>query len=293
MQRRSRALRCRGRIGLVPTMGYLHQGHLELVRVCRRHADLVVVSLFVNPTQFGPNEDYERYPRDVARDRTLLKQAGADILFCPTVRDVYPAGYATFVEVERLTQGLCGRSRPGHFRGVTTIVAKLLNIVQPDVAVFGQKDAQQAFVIRRMVRDLGYNLKLVIVPTVREPDGLAMSSRNTYLTPVQRAEAPVLYHSLVLARKMVRRGVERPGTIKAAMRRLIERRSSGRIDYIELVDTDELRPVARIKGRVLIALAVRFGSTRLIDNTIIRTRPVPVSGLQTSRAHQARSRPAR
>ncbi|MEO0086038.1 MAG: pantoate--beta-alanine ligase, partial [candidate division WOR-3 bacterium] len=232
MQRRSRALRCRGRIGLVPTMGYLHEGHLELVRVCRRHADFVVVSLFVNPTQFGPNEDYERYPRDLARDRRLLREVGVDVLFCPTVRDVYPAGYATFVEVERLTQGLCGRFRPGHFRGVTTIVAKLFNIVQPDVAVFGQKDAQQAFVIRRMVRDLGYNLRLVIVPTVREMDGLAMSSRNTYLTPGQRAEAPVLYQSLLLARKMVRGGVEQAGRIKAAMRRLIERRSSGQIDYI-------------------------------------------------------------
>jgi pantoate--beta-alanine ligase len=251
-------------------MGYLHEGHLELVRVCRRHSDTVVVSVFVNPIQFGPGEDYRRYPRDLVRDQRLLRETGADLLFCPSAAEMYPPGYATSVAVERLTEGLCGRSRPGHFRGVTTVVAKLFNIVMPHVAVFGQKDAQQAFVIRRMVRDLGYAVKLMVVPTVREPDGLAMSSRNVYLSPAERAQAPVLYQSLLLARAMVRRGERRPGPIKAAMRRLIRRRSRGLIDYIELTDTDELKPVAVISGRVLVALAVRFGATRLIDNMILR-----------------------
>lgn len=291
MQRRARVLP--GRVGLVPTMGSLHEGHLELVRVCRRHAASVVVSVFVNPTQFGPGEDYRRYPRDFACDRRLLERAGADVLFCPEVCDVYPPGYAAFVEVERLTEGLCGRSRPGHFRGVTTIVAKLFNIVRPDVAVFGQKDAQQVLVVRRMIRDLGYNMKLVVVPTVREPDGLAMSSRNSYLTPEQRAEAPVLHQSLLLARSLVAQGVRQAGAIKAAMRQLIRRRSSGRIDYIELVDTDELSPVRRLEGRVLIALAVRFGTTRLIDNIIIRARTDQDPGQRASRVPRARSEPAR
>ncbi len=291
MQRRARLLP--GRVGLVPTMGALHDGHLELVRVCRRHADSVVVSVFVNPTQFGPGEDYRRYPRNLTRDRQLLKRVGADVLFCPKVRDIYPSGYATFVEVERLTEGLCGRSRPGHFRGVTTIVAKLFNIVQPDVAVFGKKDAQQALVVRRLIRDLGYNIKLVVVPTVREPDGLAMSSRNSYLTPAQRAEAPVLYQSLLLARGLVAQGVRQASSVKAAMRRLIRRHSSGRIDYIELVDTDELRPVTRLAGRVLVALAVRFGTTRLIDNMFIRVRPEQDRAQQTSRTPRARPAPGR
>jgi pantoate--beta-alanine ligase len=251
-------------------MGYLHEGHLELVRACRRHADFVVVSVFVNPIQFGPGEDFRRYPRDLARDKRLLRAVGADVVFCPEAADMYPSGRATAVEVERLTQGLCGRSRPGHFRGVTTVVAKLFNVVGPDVAVFGQKDAQQAFVIRRMVRDLGYDIKMVIVPTVREPDGLAMSSRNVYLTPQQRAEAPVLHQSLLLARRMVGAGERRAGRIKAAMRRQIEGRSRGRVDYVEVTDTDELKPVTAVKGEVLVALAVRFGKTRLIDNLVIR-----------------------
>ena len=270
MQRIARELKRRGRIGFVPTMGCLHEGHLQLVRVARRQSDFVVVSIFVNPIQFGPKEDYRRYPRDFNRDRRLLKSAGADFIFCPGVKDVYPEGFATLVHVERLGEGLCGKSRPGHFRGVTTVVAKLFNIVLPDVAVFGAKDAQQAFVIRRMTRDLGFQTRIVILPTAREKDGLAMSSRNVYLTPEQRAEAPVLHRSLVLAKRLIRQGERQAAKVKAAMGRLIQRESDGRIDYVEMVDTDELRPVRTIKGETLIALAVFYGKTRLIDNTIVR-----------------------
>jgi len=270
MQRIARDLKRRGRIGFVPTMGFLHEGHLQLVRVARRQSDFVVVSIFVNPIQFGPKEDYRRYPRDFNRDRRLLKSAGADFIFCPGVKDVYPEGFATLVHVERLGEGLCGKSRPGHFRGVTTVVAKLFNIVLPDVAVFGAKDAQQAFVIRRMTRDLGFQTRIVILPTAREKDGLAMSSRNVYLTPEQRAEAPVLHRSLVLAKRLIRQGERQAAKVKAAMGRLIQRESDGRIDYVEMVDTDELRPVRTIKGETLIALAVFYGKTRLIDNTIVR-----------------------
>jgi len=270
MQRIARELKRRGRIGFVPTMGFLHEGHLQLVRVARRQSDFVVVSIFVNPIQFGPKEDYRRYPRDFNRDRRLLKSAGADFIFCPGVKDVYPEGFATLVHVERLGEGLCGKSRPGHFRGVTTVVAKLFNIVLPDVAVFGAKDAQQAFVIRRMTRDLGFQTRIVILPTAREKDGLAMSSRNVYLTPEQRAEAPVLHRSLVLAKRLIRQGERQAAKVKAAMGRLIQRESDGRIDYVEMVDTDELRPVRTIKGETLIALAVFYGKTRLIDNTIVR-----------------------
>ena len=269
MQRVALGLKRRGRIGFVPTMGYLHEGHLGLVRAARRQSDFVVVSIFVNPIQFGPKEDYRRYPRDFGRDRRLLASAGADFVFCPDVKGIYPEGFATFVDVERLGEGLCGKSRPGHFRGVTTVVAKLFNIVLPDVAVFGAKDAQQAFVIRRMTRDLDFRTRIVILPTARERDGLAMSSRNVYLTPEQRAEAPVLHRSLLMARRMIEQGERRAAKVKAAMSRLIRRESSGRIDYVEMVDTDELRPVRTFKCETLVALAVFFGKTRLIDNTVI------------------------
>jgi len=270
MQRFARSLKRRGRIGFVPTMGFLHAGHLRLVQAARRQADSVVVSIFVNPIQFGPKEDFRRYPRDFAQDRRLLAAAGADIVFYPRVEDMYPAGFATYVEVERLGEGLCGKSRAGHFRGVTTVVSKLFNIVLPDVSVFGAKDAQQAFVIRRMARDLGFHTKILILPTAREKDGLAMSSRNVYLSAEQRAQAPVLHRSLLLARRLIVQGERRAARVKAAMRRLILRESDGRIDYVEMVDTDELRPVRMVKGETLIALAVFFGRTRLIDNTIVR-----------------------
>jgi pantoate--beta-alanine ligase len=270
MQRIALSRRGKGRVGLVPTMGYLHEGHFQLVQAARKQSDFVVVSIFVNPIQFGPKEDFRRYPRDFGRDRRLLESAGADVVFCPAVKDMYPEGYATFVEVERLGDGLCGASRPGHFRGVATVVAKLFNIVMPDVAVFGAKDAQQAFVIRRMARDLGFHTRIVILPTAREKDGLAMSSRNVYLTPEQRAEAPVLHRSLKLARQLISHGERKAARVKAAMRRLIRCGSGGRIDYVEIVDTDELRPVKTIEGEVLVALAVFFGKTRLIDNVVVR-----------------------
>jgi pantoate--beta-alanine ligase len=270
MQQVALDLKRRGRIGFVPTMGYLHEGHLRLVRAARRQSDFVVVSIFVNPIQFGPKEDFRRYPRDFGHDRRLLESAGADFIFYPEVTEMYPEGFATFVDVERLGEGLCGKSRPGHFRGVTTVVAKLFNVVLPDVAVFGAKDAQQAFVIRRMTRDLNFRTRIVILPTAREKDGLAMSSRNVYLTPEQRAEAPVLHRSLVLAKRLIGQGERNATKVKATMRRMILRESSGRIDYVEMVDTDELRPVRTIQGETLIALAVFFGKTRLIDNVIVR-----------------------
>jgi len=266
MQRLARRLRAEGRIGLVPTMGALHEGHLKLVRVAQARCDYVVVSIFVNPIQFGPGEDYRTYPRDFSRDRRLLKSVGVDVVFYPDVSEMYPPEYSTYVEVETLTRHLCGRSRPGHFRGVTTVVAKLFNIVKPDLAVFGQKDAQQALVIKRMVRDLNFDIQIVVVRTVREPDGLAMSSRNAYLTPEQRRQATVLFRSLKLAQRLVKNGERDPARIKTAMHRLIKRESQGRIDYIEIVDTGRLEPVKKIAGEILIALAVYFGNARLIDN---------------------------
>ncbi len=270
MRRTAERLRSEGRVGFVPTMGCLHEGHLSLVRVARRRCDRVVVSVFVNPTQFGPGEDFARYPRDFARDRRLLGAEGVDAVYYPRAEEMYPPDFASHVAVERLTRGLCGRFRPGHFRGVTTVVAKLLNVVNPHVAVFGQKDAQQAFVIRRMVRDLDFGVRVVVAPTVREPDGLAMSSRNAYLTPARRREAPVLYRALRLARRLVREGTRETAPVRRRIRRLIERESSARIQYVETVETAGLRPVRRFEGEVLIALAACFGRTRLIDNTIVR-----------------------
>ncbi len=261
-----------GRVGFVPTMGYLHEGHLSLVRMARKQSDFVVVSVFVNPTQFGPHEDLARYPTDFARDRRLLAAEGADVIFRPGAEEMYPVSYATYVEVERLTSNLCGRFRPGHFRGVTTVVVKLLNIVKPDFVFFGQKDAQQAFVIQRMVRDLAFDTKVVVGPTVREPDGLAMSSRNSYLARVERTQAPVLYQSLQLARRLVQAGEQDPVRIKRRMRQFIKSKPGVRVQYIEIVDTEELKPVRRISGRLLIAVAAFLGRTRLIDNIILQKR---------------------
>ncbi|NPV13740.1 pantoate--beta-alanine ligase [candidate division WOR-3 bacterium] len=270
MQRLAEQLRAKGRLGFVPTMGALHQGHLELVRVAQQRCDWVVVSIFVNPMQFGPKEDYRRYPRDFARDRKMLQEMGVDVIFYPDVREMYPDNYSTYVDVEGLTQYLCGRSRPGHFRGVTTVVAKLFNIVKPHLAVFGQKDAQQAYVIKRMVRDLNFDIEIVVAPTVREPDGLALSSRNSYLTPEERQQAVVLYQALHHAERMIKDGERDVRKVKQAMRRLIKTASLGRIDYVEIVDTNCLKPVQVIKGEVLIAVAVYFGKARLIDNLIVR-----------------------
>jgi pantoate--beta-alanine ligase len=271
MQELADKLRSAGKsIGFVPTMGYLHPGHLSLVRIAKQQTDFVVVSIFVNPLQFGPAEDFDRYPRDFKRDEQLLEKEGANAIFYPELTEMYPSGFSTSVAVEKLTEQLCGKSRPGHFTGVTTVVAKLFNIVKPDKAIFGQKDAQQAFVIKRMVRDLNFDIEIVIAPTMREPDGLAMSSRNSYLSPEERKESAVLYQALQLAENLIRQGEKEAGTIIKEMEILIRSKPSARIDYVSIVDTENLQPVKKIEGEVLIALAVRFGKTRLIDNILLR-----------------------
>lgn len=259
------------RIGVVPTMGYLHEGHLSLIRAAKQLTDLVITTIFVNPTQFGPAEDFNRYPRDMDRDTSLATEAGTDYIFAPGVKDMYPEGYSTYVEVERIGDMLEGRSRPGHFRGVATIVAKLLNITMPHVAVFGQKDAQQVVVLRRMVHDLNFGLELKVMPTVREPDGLALSSRNSYLTPAQRREAPVLYQSLKLAERLILGGERSCARVIEAMKESILTQSSGGIDYVSIVDSATLEELQDCHGarQILVSLAVRFGSTRLIDNVLI------------------------
>jgi pantoate--beta-alanine ligase len=257
------------RIGFVPTMGALHEGHLSLIRLAKKHSDFVAVSIFVNPTQFGPREDYKKYPRDLKKDAALCKTAGADMIFAPNVKEVYPQDFATYVNVDGLTQGLCGASRPGHFRGVATVVSKLFNIVQPDAAVFGQKDAQQLAVIRRMTRDLDLSVKIIGGPIMRERDGLAMSSRNAYLTLEERAEAPALYRALQLARSMVKSGKREAESVKREMAKLLRRDAPlGEIDYIEIVDNETLKSVKQIEKNTLIALAVKFPNARLIDNVV-------------------------
>ena len=270
MQRESLQARRDGKtIGLVPTMGFLHQGHLSLVKQCRDQCDLLVVSIFVNPTQFLPGEDIDDYPRDWDRDQELCVAAGVDVLFMPVARELYGDHHSTYVEETSISLGLCGASRPGHFRGVTTVVAKLFNMVQPDVAFFGQKDAQQAAVIRRMVADLNYPIRIVVGPTVREADGLAMSSRNSYLSASERRDALCLSRALDLAEQRYREGTVDSSVVKEEMRELIESCGSSGIDYIEIVDGDSLVPVDRMSGNVLVAVAVRIGKTRLIDNRVI------------------------
>jgi len=259
-------------IGFVPTMGYLHEGHLSLIRESVKRSDKTVVSVFVNPTQFSPGEDYDRYPRDIERDRKLLEIEKVDYLFYPSVEEMYPEGYKTYVETVDLQDKLCGRSRPGHFRGVCTVVLKLFNIVQPDIAFFGQKDAQQAIIIKRMVKDLNLDIKIEVMPIIREEDGLAMSSRNTYLNPEERKQATVLYRSLQLAEELIEKGERNSELIISKMRELIEAEPSARIDYVEIVDLEELNPIKEIKDKALIALAVYIGNTRLIDNMIVSGR---------------------
>ncbi len=265
--------RCQGqRTGFVPTMGYLHEGHLSLMKAARGISDLLVASIFVNPTQFGPGEDYESYPRDLDRDLDMCAGASVDIVFCPDAGDMYRGGHSTYVDETKLSLGLCGASRPSHFRGVVTVVVKLLNIVQPHVAVFGQKDAQQARVIQKIVHDLNVPVEIIVVPTVREADGLAMSSRNVRLLPSERQEALCIYESLRLAERMYIEGTRDAGAITKAMEGLISGTPSARIDYIEAVDYHTLEPVERIQGATLVAVAVRIGQTRLIDNIIIGSR---------------------
>ena len=253
-------------IGFVPTMGYLHEGHLSLIRIAQKWSDVLVVSIFVNPTQFGPKEDFERYPRDFKRDKTLLEQEGCDFVFAPRVRDMYPEGYLTHVDVENITHKLEGAMRPGHFRGVSTVVAKLLNIVCSDVVVFGQKDAQQAVVLKKMVDDLNYGIKMIIAPTVRERDGLALSSRNVYLSREERKQAKVLYQALRQVKEMIKKGERRASRIVSKIRTLINKQPSAELDYIAITDAKSLELLNKLKGEILISLAVRFGKTRLIDN---------------------------
>lgn len=269
MQAWSDTARAQGkRIGFVPTMGFLHEGHLSLVREARRRADLVVVSIFINPLQFGPKEDFSAYPRDFARDEALLAQEHVDVIYCPEPAEMYPPGFATCVNVERLTDGLCGKSRPGHFQGVTTVVAKLFNAVKPHVAVFGAKDAQQALVIRRMTQDLDFDTEVVVSPTVREPDGLAMSSRNKNLLPEHRVQAPVLFRSLRRAAELVKQGERNSETLRRGIAEAIHE-TEGRIDYVAVVDARSLEEVREVQGEALIALAVCFGRVRLIDNIVV------------------------
>jgi pantoate--beta-alanine ligase len=271
MQKICGELRQKGRtIGLVPTMGYLHEGHLSLVRIAKRRCDALVVSVFVNPTQFGPKEDFKSYPRDFKGDRLLLEEEGCDFVFAPRMEDMYTEGYLTSVTVEKITGKLEGRTRPTHFRGVTTIVAKLFNIVRPDIAVFGQKDAQQAVVLRKMVEDLDYGIKMIIAPTVREKDGLALSSRNKYLSKEERIQATVLYESLREAKRLIGRGERNANRIISRMRSLIEKQPSAELDYIAVTGARTLEVLNKLKGEVLISLAVRFGKARLIDNVRVK-----------------------
>ena len=256
-------------IGFVPTMGYLHEGHLSLVRASKKKADVTVVSIFVNPTQFGPKEDFRTYPRDFERDAGLLEKEDIAVLFYPDAEEMYPGGYKTYVEVHDLQDKLCGRSRPGHFRGVSTVVLKLFNIVRPDYAFFGQKDAQQAIILRRMARDLDLDVHVEVMPIVREADGLAMSSRNTYLGPDKRKAGLSLSRSLRQAKMRIDAGERRPAVILSAMKEMIAAEPLARIDYIEAVDMDTLEPVKEISEGTLIALAVFIGKTRLIDNMIV------------------------
>ncbi len=270
LQRWAEQMRAEGRrIALVPTMGALHEGHLSLVRLAHARADRVVVSIFVNPTQFGPNEDLKHYPRDLASDLSRLRGHGVDVVFTPSVREMYPEGDATWVEVERIGEGMCGGHRPGHFRGVTTVVARLFNAARPHVAVFGDKDYQQLVLIRRMARDLLFDLEIVAGPTVREPDGLAMSSRNAYLTPEARQQARALNAALHEVRELVRSGELDSERLVAAARNRIEKEPLIEIDYIEIRDAESLEPLSRLDRRAVLGLAVRVAATRLIDNTIL------------------------
>jgi pantoate--beta-alanine ligase len=261
------------RLGFVPTMGALHAGHLSLVRAAKASCDLVAASIFVNPTQFGPNEDLAQYPRNFERDRALLEKEGVELLFAPSIEEMYPAGAVTWVTVEGLSGKLDGRSRPGHFRGVTTVVAKLFHIVEPDAAFFGQKDAAQVAIIRRMVRDLNFPVEVVACPIVREPDGLAMSSRNAYLDPQQRKQALVLQRSLMRVKKTWEGGERDAAKLVAAGRDEVAGEKSVRLDYFEIVNADSLDPVENVAGAALVAVAAFVGTTRLIDNLLLPDQP--------------------
>jgi len=259
------------KIGFVPTMGALHIGHISLIEAAVEECDFVVVSIFVNPTQFVPGEDFEKYPRPLDADLQICRKAGTDVVFVPTPGQMYPAENITWVNVEKLTEPLCGQFRPGHFRGVTTVCTKLFNIVVPDIAYFGQKDAQQAIVIKRMVADLNMPLEIVICPTVREPNGLAVSSRNKYLTEQQKKDAANIYKSLQKCRQMIDAGVKETTEIIAEMRKILQQVPSIEIEYISIVDAETLRNIDQIAGKVLAAVAIKIGPARLIDNILVDT----------------------
>jgi pantoate--beta-alanine ligase len=256
-------------LGFVPTMGFLHAGHLGLVRVAREQNPSVAVSIFVNPTQFGPNEDFASYPRDLDRDLHLLAEAGVDLVFTPSVEEIYPPGFSTFVDVGPIAERLEGKSRPGHFRGVATVVARLFNLFQPQRAYFGQKDGQQCVVVKKLTTELGFPIDIVVVPTVREPDGLALSSRNVYLTPVERVAAHVLSASLRSARVAFQKGERSGEELRRLIQSQIEREPLAKLDYVSVADAMTLEEVDRIEGPVMVSLAVRIGRARLIDNEIL------------------------
>jgi pantoate--beta-alanine ligase len=260
-------------VGLVPTMGYLHEGHLSLIRRARAENPSLVVSIFVNPTQFGPQEDFRSYPWDTKRDLALLEKEVTDVVFMPSAEEMYPPRFNSWVEVGGVTERLEGASRPGHFRGVTTVCAKLFNIVQPSRAYFGQKDAQQTVIIKKMVTDLNLNLEIVTLPTVREPDGLAMSSRNSYLSPSERKAALVLYHALTLAQRLWGEGEADAESIRQEMRRLIQKEPQAIIDYVSIANAETLDELDTVKPPALVSLAVKIGSTRLIDNILLSSTP--------------------
>lgn len=262
----------RKKIGLVPTMGALHEGHLALMGEAKSSSDIVVASIFVNPTQFGPNEDYDAYPRTWQSDIDACRKIGVDVVFRPPVAEMYPQDWATWVSVDKITAKLCGQTRPGHFRGVATVVTKLFNIVQPDKAFFGQKDAQQVVVLMKMVRDLNINVEIIMVPIVRDSDGLAKSSRNIYLTPEQRAAAPVLNRSLLFARQMVMQGQRECRLICSAVQNKIVEEPLASVEYVAMYSFPELQEITTVSGKVLLAVAVRFGATRLIDNIILEVK---------------------
>lgn len=270
MQQLALRLRREGkRIGFVPTMGYLHDGHMSLVREAKKRADVIVVSVFVNPAQFAPNEDLKKYPRDVERDKKLCEAEQVDYVFVPSEADIYPKNYSTYIVEEQLAGHLEGASRPTHFRGVCTVVAKLFNIVQPDVAVFGQKDAQQALIIQRMVRDLNFPIRIIVAPIAREPDGLAMSSRNVYLSPSERSQALALHAALQWCVEAFRKGQHEASELRKGMLKIILYGPQAKVDYIEFADPETLQLLPAVKKGALVLLAVRFGKTRLIDNVVL------------------------
>lgn len=258
-----------GSVGFVPTMGYLHQGHLALVKQARAENSIVVASIFVNPTQFGPTEDFKSYPRDTERDLAMLRKERTDIVFMPSAEEMYPEGFNSWVDVEKVTDRLEGSYRPGHFKGVATVVAKLFNIVEPARAYFGQKDAQQALVIKKMVADLNMNLEVIVAPTVRESDGLAMSSRNVYLNPQERQAATVLFKALTLAQNTLKKGERNAETIRQQMTSLISKEPLAKIEYVSIADAQTLEELSKIDRPALVSLSVRFGKTRLIDNMLL------------------------